>query len=314
MKSTWRLLGLFLLVSLLLTPVSARAQDSSNEYFPETGHNVKGEFWVFYNKATNPTAIYGYPLTEEFTSKDGKTVQYFQRARFELDTNLPAGQQVRLTDLGKETYVPGGLLNVYSPTACRTFGDNKYPVCYAFLEFFEKNGGIAQFGYPVSTFEYHDDLIVQYFEKVRMEWRPWMSEGQRVAVADLGRAYFDRVGEDPVRLDPAPPLDNRPLSPLAIDVRAFVWKAVTLSTDQQLVFIIAQDQNGRPINNATGKAIVHWPSGAKEEISFATNSNGIGILPLSFSDQPYGTLVYMDVEAAYSGLKGSTTISFRIWY
>ncbi len=54
------------------------------QYFQQTGHNLQGEFLKFYNAATDPTTLYGYPITEEVNGKDGKHVQYFQRARFEL--------------------------------------------------------------------------------------------------------------------------------------------------------------------------------------------------------------------------------------
>ena len=56
-------------------------------------------------------------------------------------------------------------------------------------------------------------MIVQYFEKARMEWQPWSENGRRVVIADLGRIYFDKMGEDPGLLQPTPPIsaDTAPL-------------------------------------------------------------------------------------------------------
>lgn len=61
-------------------------------YFPETGHSVHFAFLRQWRQGGG-LAIYGYPLTEEFTevsSADGRpyTVQYFERARFEFHPEL----------------------------------------------------------------------------------------------------------------------------------------------------------------------------------------------------------------------------------
>ena len=181
MKNMWRRAGvtLAIILTLSLPGTSVYAQGiTQTEYFPETGHYVKGEFLRFYRNIENPIAIYGYPITEEFTDKNGLLVQYFQRARFEYHPDKPDGQKVGLTPLGNLVYKPQGHLNVNNPLACRYYTETGYAVCFAFLEFFEENGGIAQFGYPISSFEFHDDLIVQYFQRARFEWRPWQGEGQ----------------------------------------------------------------------------------------------------------------------------------------
>jgi hypothetical protein len=294
---------------------SVYAQTPGNKYFSETGHNVTGDFLKFYNSNPNATFLYGYPITEEFTSKDGKKVQYFQRARFEYRADLPEGQRIQVSSLGSLTYVSTGPLNVAANTfACRKYSETGYEVCFAFLEFFDKYGGTTQFGFPISPFEYHENKIVQYFEKARLEWQPWKPEGQRVVVSDLGRVYFDKLGEDVGLIPPVKPLDNTPQTISKLQIRAFVWKAVTLATDSQLIFVIVQDQNQQPVANASCTSIVHWPDGRNESFTLATNTNGVGMIPLSFASQPYGSLIYTDVSCIYSGLTGNTTTSFRIWY
>ncbi len=293
---------------------SVRAQAEDSKYFSETGHNVKGEFFKFYSSNPNATFLYGYPITEEFTSKDGNTVQYFQRARFEFHRNLPEGQRIQLSTLGQFTYISTGPLNVANSFACRLYTETGFSVCFAFLEFFDEYGGVAQFGYPISGFEYHENKIVQYFQKARLEWQPWMAEGQRVVVSDLGRMYFEKLGEDPGLLAPVKPIDNSPQVTTSLQVRAFAWKAVTLATDTQLFFVIVQDQNLQPIAGSGCTAIVHWPDGRTESTNITTNTNGVGIVSLSFTNQPYGSLIYTDVTCASNGLNATTITSFRIWY
>src|SRR5690349_12616138 len=112
MKARHYLTGVLVLCLLAVSWVSVQAQTTDSRYFSETGHNVSGDFLVFYESNPNAIFLYGYPITEQFTSRDGKTVQYFQRARFELHAELPAGQRVLLTTLGRETFVSTGPVDV----------------------------------------------------------------------------------------------------------------------------------------------------------------------------------------------------------
>jgi len=309
--------SLILLLTLCLLGsswISVHAQTLESRYFSESGHNVNGDFLDFYESNQHAIILYGYPITEEFKSKDGKTVQYFQRARFEYHPELPADQRVLLTPLGRATYVSSGPLDVSGAFACRTYTGTGYSVCFAFLEFFDSHGSVAQFGYPISSFEYHEDQIVQYFEKARLEWQPWKPEGQRVVVYDLGRVYFGQLGEDPALLPPVKPQNNTTASILNLQVRAFAWKAGTLTNDSQEIFVIVQDQNLQPVNNAICTVVVHWPDGRDETSVLSTNSAGVGVLSLAIEDQPFGSLIASNVTCTYSNLSSTTTTSFRIWY
>lgn len=313
MKTRW-LIGVLFVVSLALgTWVPAGAQDSGGEYFFQTGHNLNGEFRKFYRSIQDPETLYGYPITEAVTL-NGRLVQYFQRARFEYYPEHPEGQRVQLTPIGKETYVPGAQLNIYNPFACQYF-DSVYPVCYAFLDYYISQGGEAQFGKPISPFEYRENLIVQYFENARFEWKPWMPEGQLVSIADLGKIYFNFKGEDPnlLRAVPNENIGGQKII-VSLQVHAFAWKAVTLSSDQQLIFVIVQDQTLQPVSGAAGTATIRWPNGQTETLMFTSNSNGVGIVPLSINNQPYGNLVYVDINVTKNQLSTTTITSFRIWY
>lgn len=312
--------SLAVLITLCLLGISwvpARAQAQDSRYFKETGHNVKGDFLAYYDSNPNAMFLYGYPITEEFISKDGKMAQYFQRARFEYRADLPAGQRVQVTQLGRATYISTGALSVSNAFACRTYSETGYPVCFAFLEFFDQYGGPAQFGYPISGFEYHENKIVQYFENARMEWQPWRLEGQRVVLSDLGRMYFDNLGEDPALLSPVNPAGDNTTdgaNVVNLQVRAFAWKAVTLASDSQLIFVIVQDQNLQPVSNASCSTLTYWPDGHSNTSMLTTNTNGVGMLPLSFTNQPYSGLIYVDVACVFENLSATTTTSFRIWY
>ena len=312
MVKTGRWIAVIAAICVLFTSWgSVNAQATDVEYFAQTGHYVRGDFLRYYRSASNPTLLFGYPLTERFTSKDGKTVQYFQRARFEQAPDLSEG--VRLTPLGRETYTPDRQLILNNPFACRTYAQAEYPICFAFLEFFDQYGGLDQFGYPISPFEFHNNQIVQYFENARFEWRPALAEGQQIGLTDLGRIYFDQLGEDPAFLK-STPLDAGPNTVLSLQVRAFPAKAVTTSDDNQTVYVLVQDQNLQPVAGASGVAVISLASGHTAQESFTINNKGVGTFSFGFTNQPNGQLVYVDINVTYNDLGGKTTTSFRIWY
>ena len=307
---------------LVLVPIilfaavgTARAQSSGAvQYFAETGHNVKGEFLRFYKSAPDPLLVFGYPITEELRSAEGRTVQYFQRARFELSPDRPENQRVQLTPLGQVTYQSGSQqLNIDNPSACQLFSTG-FRVCFAFLDFYKANDGAAQFGNPISPFEFHDNLIVQYFEKARFEWRADRPDGQRVVLTDLGRIYFDQLAEDQAYLKPIRPINATIDNILSINTRAFVSKAITLSSGQQTVYVIVQSQTNQPVSNANGKATIQFSDGHTEDYYFTTNAAGLGSIIFSFANQKQGELVPIDIVVTYEGLSATTTTSFRIWF
>ena len=314
MKATWRPLALLATLSFLLAASQiVSAQSSDSRFFPETGHSVKGDFLRFYEGVRQPELLYGYPITEQMLSKDGKTVQYFQRARFEIGSELPEGQRVLLSPLGQATYQPADQLDLRNRAGCEAFPTG-YSVCFAFLDFFTTHGGAAQFGYPISPFEFHANLIVQYFERARFEWRADRPDGQRVVLSDLGRIYFSQLDENPGHLRPIRPVDATINPVLSLRVRAFVGNSVTGPSGQQTVFVIVQSQTGQAISNATGQVLIRLPEGKTEEYFFTTNSSGLGAATFHFEDQERGEMVLIDVFVAHQGLAAATRTSFRIWF
>ena len=184
-KARFAILVLILCLVITLAWRPSQAQTSVQRYFPETGHTVKGEFLNAYERVTNPLLLYGFPITESFVDPIYGTLQYFQKARFELHPELPAGQRVQVSTLGKYLYQPGpSLPSGEDPNACRQF-PNGYQVCLAFLDFYDANGGGAGFGWPISKIGKYKGRSAQYFEKTRFEWPPEFPFGQRVALGEV---------------------------------------------------------------------------------------------------------------------------------
>lgn len=74
-----------------------------------------------------------------------------------------------------------------SSNDCHYFRETAHTVCGGFLEFHRTRGGVEIFGYPLTeTFtDTNKGLIIQYFQRVRMEWHPHNPGPYRVVVGSL---------------------------------------------------------------------------------------------------------------------------------
>jgi hypothetical protein len=312
-KLAIRFFVILVLFGVLIQPISGltQAQEGNSLFFAETGHSVSGDFLRYYQANTNAEQVFGYPITDAFTDvRSGRLIQYFTRARFEFHPENPDGQRVRLSPLGKNLYQPSRKLEIFTPMGCRAF-PNGLAICYDFLDFYETNGGEAVFGPPISGFEYLNDRIVQHFQNARFEWHPNNPVGSKVVLANLGRVYFDFIGEDSARLLPS--RSDAIVPVLRIQARAFVWKAVTQPDDVQAVYVTVQDQTLSPVQDAIAMVTIYFPNGSPRSVSLPTNQNGVVVIPFEVTNQPPGSLVLVHVEVYYQGITSSAITSFRIW-
>jgi hypothetical protein len=146
----------------------------------------------------------GYPISEEIEERsdiDGKTysVQYFERAVFELHPENQPPYDVLLQLLGvfryREVYcysdgAPFQRANV-APDG-EMFPQTGKIIGGTFLEYWKKNGGLPQYGYPISDeFQERSPLngktyTVQYFERAVFELHPENQPPYDVLLSQLG--------------------------------------------------------------------------------------------------------------------------------
>jgi thermitase len=148
-------------------------------YFVETGHNLSGGFRDYWN-AHGGLAIFGFPLSEEFTevsATDGRTytVQYFQRNRFEFHPENSDPNRVLLGLLGSEltrgrNFAPGA--PIPNTSTSQYFPETQHTLTDRFLAYWKAHGGLAIFGYPISEPIQEGNFQVQYFERNRFEYHP----------------------------------------------------------------------------------------------------------------------------------------------
>src|SRR5205823_11476062 len=127
--------------------------------FPQTGKTVSGIFLTYWDNHGG-LAQQGYPISEqlqEVSDTDGKTytMQYFQRAVFEMHPENAAPYNVLLSLLGTFFYdakYPGGAPGQQaSTTNPHLFSQTGKTVGGTFRTYWEGHGGLAQQGYPISN-------------------------------------------------------------------------------------------------------------------------------------------------------------------
>lgn len=174
-------------------------------YFPQTGYVVGYAFLTFWN-ANGGATIFGYPLTNEVVDPASQlTVQFFERSRFEYHPEaVGTPQVVQLTNVGRivtagrtnpvtdpafppQPLVPAGSDRSY-------FVQTQHSIGGQFKKFFDQNGGVSIFGYPISeeTIEPNPTdgvaYTVQYFERARFEFHPeFNNTPNAIELGQLGR-------------------------------------------------------------------------------------------------------------------------------
>jgi hypothetical protein len=155
------------------SPASAQA---SGRYFPQTGKTLAPEFLAYYD-SRGGVPIFGYPLTDAET-EGGFKVQYLERARIEHHPeHRGTAHEVQLGLLGN--IVTAGRHFGPAPNAVRAnapgrtyFPQTNHTLSGAFLDYWQRNGGLALFGYPISEPVDENGVLAQYFERNRFELHP----------------------------------------------------------------------------------------------------------------------------------------------
>ncbi len=293
-------------------------QDAETRFFPETGHFVSGEFLKKYLLAAHPEVVYGPPITEPFYSdKAQRIVQYFENARFELYPENPPELRVRVTPLGQMLlyHQQATALEIPYPLGrCRSFPETGFSVCYEFLDFFEKNGGVRIFGYPISDVVVQDGLIVQTFQLLRIEWVGTTASNSAIRVSPLGRRYFSLVKEDQRLLAAVSANNNAPQYVQSLSVRAFPQKAVAPLTGMQSIYVLTQDQSDRPVANVQITLRIYLPDGSEAypPSPKLSDANGIARFDFPYQSTQLG-LATIQIQAQYDDLLATSETSFRIW-
>lgn len=144
--------------------------DPDTLFFKETDQYVFAPFAAYWSK-NGGLPLFGLPITPDF-ERDGRTTQWFERARFERNPQLPADQQTQLGLLGTELRKPDPPLAASPGTDRLFFTQTGHSLGGAFRTYWQSHGGLAVFGLPLTEEITEDGRTVQWFERARFEFNP----------------------------------------------------------------------------------------------------------------------------------------------
>ncbi|CAN5828420.1 hypothetical protein BH23CHL2_BH23CHL2_13770 [soil metagenome] len=175
---------------LPVAPVDPPAEKEDLRYFEESGHTLAPPFLDFWEEQGGESR-FGLPITEPF-EQGGRLVQYFERARLEHFPEAADDRwRVQLGHIGRFLVDTQGLDTTPAPVAAdsnhRYFPETGHSILGAFRLFWKDNGGLTQFGFPITSEIIEDGVRVQYFERARFEYVPLPDDGGfEVRLGDIG--------------------------------------------------------------------------------------------------------------------------------
>ena len=328
--------GVVLVCLGFVTPAPGQTQYPLPQYFPQTGHFVRDEFLVYFN-TYGGERVFGYPMTENFYDRydAGCRVQYFSKARMDLVPGTFGPPRIRLAPLGellgfRSPPISAGDIPPSDDANRRYYPQTGHTLGYAFKTFFDFNGGLEVFGYPITEFVMENGRIVQYFQRGKMEWHPEKPNEERVQLGNLGEAYFRAVGLNPTLLTRVPPgqptalsvtpqpyatfwpLPNRQVVQMA--VYTSLRSAIVGTRGQQTVSAYVADQDGQPIIGATVTCVVHYPHEDSVLAMPVTDTNGRSYLTFKLANPPPGYIVFVEVTATYGEARAGGRAAFLTWW
>jgi hypothetical protein len=178
------------------------------------------------------------------------------------------------------------------------------------------------FGYPLSEFMYEDGLVVQYFQRARMEWRPDESSGAQIRLTNLGEIYLEQVGipEDYDGLSPqermVDTLDTESLDRVKeLEINASVRHVITGRQGVQTIFVYVTDQQQQPIPGVIVSMTVRYPlDEVRYEYENPTDGKGFTKHAFDIMSSPPGRNVVIDVIATYDNLTSMTQTFYLPWW
>ncbi len=321
-------ISLLLVLAIIVgffTPQPGLAQ-TPPEYFTETGHWVRGEFLDYFHNHGG-LAIFGYPISESFIDQ-GLTVQYFQKARMELHPENPEAYRVQLGLLGEELKYRQSAIPEPQPRSRRKvyFPETGHTVSYAFLDYFRANGGVDIFGFPITEMHFEDGQIVQYFQRLKMQWQP-NDPTTTVVIGNLGEVYLtiygNRMPSEALRPTSADAIIDTTTAPTPAEIsgiRAVVSLRYSVMSKKrnQTVSVLVTDTNGDPRPDAqVSISFIETPSNTVLPGSspiLVTDQQGFAQISVPINEGRSGAQIVVRATATYGSFTTTAQNVFLLWW
>jgi hypothetical protein len=180
-------------IRIALSEASANAR-----FFEQTGEYIVEPFLSYWID-NDGNATIGPPVGPAFSEGDGELSQFFRYARLELDSD----ENVHRGLIGREIFGDPEMPPDRSPgSGARQFDATGHYIRGTIRDFWEDNGGLGTFGYPISQQFETETGYAQYFERALIDVIV-LGNYEIVELAPLGERLYDEY-----RFEGAPGSDD----------------------------------------------------------------------------------------------------------
>ena len=204
------------------------------------------------------------------------------------------------------------------------FPETGHSVTMAFLDFFAAYGGQQPFGFPLTEFRQEDDLAVQWFENVRLEWRPELPDGQRVQLSPLGEINYQRYQGNLPRQEtiqetiqePIPELatqETPPTPPAEFHIKIAPEKPILPAGAPQRVRFLAFDDSTQFLPNIDIVLYVEARNWSKVLTAPPTDANGSAMVDLGQVEGDCGEIIQLRAVCETQDSMLMDSSQFTLW-
>lgn len=173
-----------ILVTLALLLIACGTATPPPADLPAGEFAVSPVFQGFYD-SHGGAALLGAPISVEL-DENGVITQYFQNAKLVFYPQFPEGNQVVLAGLGDAYYGRKPCVPSISIEPNALYFSDCHSVSPGFRVFFERQGGVAFFGYPISERYIFNGWLAQNFERATIVWDGSKPAGYEFSLLPLG--------------------------------------------------------------------------------------------------------------------------------
>jgi hypothetical protein len=299
--------------------VLAACGSSTSTPRPTGEHEVAEPFRDYYN-AKGGALIIGAAMTPDLI-EDGVRVQYFRNVRLEYHPQLPEGKRVIPSSIGIN--FPGNSTPCIRPqdVAPNAYYFDCHSVRQEFLGFFNRQGGLEFFGYPISEMYISGTQLIQHFERATIVWNKSKPAEYQFGLANLGNQWCSLKRKcEP--LGPANPVTATPASPLTLPTplpKGLVLKVLPefplldIKTQQQTLRAWVTDQNKSPLAGVVVFFRVQYTDNSERYETLPTDKNGYAFVSLAAKVYKPGDVILYKASASQNGIIVSDSGSFVVW-
>jgi hypothetical protein len=280
---------------------------------------VAEPFRPYYN-AKGGALVVGVAITPDLI-EDGIRVQYFQNVRLEYHPQLPEGKQV----------FPSSIRAIFAnnATPCirpQDVAPNAYyfdchSVRQEFLGFFNRQGGLQFFGYPISEMYISGAQVIQHFERASIVWNKSKPIEYQFGLLNLGSQWCS-LNSKCQPLGPAEPVAATPTFTLLLPTPAPKGLALKVlsefplfdvKTQRQTLKAWVTDQNGLPLSGVVVSFLVQYTVNSERYETPPSDKSGYAAVLLAIRSYSPGDLILYKASVSQNGVTASASGSFWVW-